>query len=104
LRAAFRHLKEERRRPEQISDESVLLEEILAPAARFPLEMLEGFQEAWDVPLASRAVLVLHFQQELSLLKAAAILGIPLGTVKSRLAAGLAALRTQFSRKGVSDV
>jgi DNA-directed RNA polymerase specialized sigma24 family protein len=83
-------------------DDSVLLEEIPAPAARFPPEMLEGLQEAWDVPPASRAVLVLHFQQELSLLEAAAILGIPLGTVKSRLAAGLAALRNQF--KGVSDV
>lgn len=45
------------------------------------------------LPPASRAVLALHFQQQLSLGEVAAILGLPLGTVKSRLAAGLTALR-----------
>jgi len=45
---------------------------------------------------ASRAVLVLHFQEEMSLLAVAAILEVPLGTVKSRLAYGLKALRTQL--------
>jgi DNA-directed RNA polymerase specialized sigma24 family protein len=48
------------------------------------------------IPAASRAVLALHFQQELSLAEVAAILDIPFCTVKSRLAAGLAALRNQF--------
>ena len=42
---------------------------------------------------ASRAVLLLHFQQHLSLEEAAAILDIPVGTAKSRLAYGLNTLR-----------
>jgi RNA polymerase sigma-70 factor (ECF subfamily) len=42
---------------------------------------------------ASRAVLVLHFQEEMPLAHVAAVLGIPLGTVKSRLASGLNTLR-----------
>jgi RNA polymerase sigma-70 factor (ECF subfamily) len=45
---------------------------------------------------ASRAVLVLHFQEEMSLEAVAAILEIPLGTAKSRLAYGLNALRKQL--------
>jgi RNA polymerase sigma-70 factor, ECF subfamily len=42
---------------------------------------------------ASRAVLLLHFQQHLSLEEAAAILDIPVGTAKLRLAYGLNTLR-----------
>jgi len=42
---------------------------------------------------ASRAVLLLHYQQHLSLEEAAAILDIPVGTAKSRLSYGLATLR-----------
>jgi RNA polymerase sigma-70 factor (ECF subfamily) len=46
---------------------------------------------------ASRAVLMLHFQEEMPLAAVAAVLELPLGTVKSRLAYGLAALRRQYS-------
>jgi RNA polymerase sigma-70 factor, ECF subfamily len=42
---------------------------------------------------ASRAVLALHFKEELTLVEVAAVLDLPLGTVKSRLAYGLSALR-----------
>jgi DNA-directed RNA polymerase specialized sigma24 family protein len=42
---------------------------------------------------ACRAVLVLHFQQDMTLADVAAVLDIALGTVKSRLAYGLAILR-----------
>ena len=51
------------------------------------------------IPPASRAVLTLHFQEEMSLPEVAAILELPLGTVKSRLAYGLASLRRQLGRK-----
>ena len=44
---------------------------------------------------ASRAVLALHFQEDMTLPEVAAILDIPVGTVKSRLAYGLATLRRQ---------
>ena len=61
--------------------------------------MIENPLEMDGIPPASRAVLALHYQQQLSLPEVAAILEIPLGTVKSRLAAGLAAFRNRFGRK-----
>jgi RNA polymerase sigma-70 factor, ECF subfamily len=42
---------------------------------------------------ASRAVVVLYYLHELSLVETAAVLDIPVGTVKSRLAYGLEKLR-----------
>lgn len=46
---------------------------------------------------ASRAVLALHYVDELSLDETAAILDLPVGTVKSRLAYGLALLRRHLT-------
>ena len=48
---------------------------------------------------ASRAVLLLHYQQHLSIEEAAAILDIPLGTAKSRLSYGIAAIRKYVKEK-----
>jgi RNA polymerase sigma-70 factor (ECF subfamily) len=48
---------------------------------------------------ASRVVLLLHYQQNLSLEETAAILDVPLGTVKSRLSYGIATLRSFFKEK-----
>ena len=47
----------------------------------------------------SRAVLVLHYLEELSLEEVAAVLDLPLGTVKSRLAYGLQLMRREASGK-----
>ena len=46
-----------------------------------------------QVTPASRAVLLLHYQQDLTMDEVAAVLGIPLGTAKSRLQYGLTTLR-----------
>lgn len=46
---------------------------------------------------ASRAVLLLHYQQDLSLEECAAILEIPIGTAKSRLHYGVETLRRQLT-------
>ena len=54
------------------------------------------------ISATSRAVLILHFQEELSLGEVAAILGVPLGTVKSRLAYGLTSIRKQLKSSGGS--
>ncbi len=46
---------------------------------------------------ASRAVLLLHYQHDLSLEETAAILEIPIGTAKSRLNYGVSALRKHLT-------
>jgi RNA polymerase sigma-70 factor (ECF subfamily) len=98
-RAAFRHLKKERRSPEEAQDESVSLEQFPVLAGPPSAEILEGLLNLDCLSPATRAVLVLHFQHELTLPEVAAILAIPLGTVKSRLASGLAALRNEIDKK-----
>ena len=49
-----------------------------------------------DVALHQREALVLRYYLDLPLEEVAAITGAPLGTVKSRLNRGLAALRPHF--------
>jgi len=95
-RVAFRHLKKEKRWSEQVRDE-VVLDDIPAAESAVPRELLPELLQSDALSAASRAVLVLHFQEEMSLPEIAAILEIPLGTVKSRLAYGLAALRRKLS-------
>lgn len=97
-RAAFRHLQREQRWSDQVRDESVL-EEIPAPESPLPPQLLRELVDSDALRPASRAVLILHFQEELSLSEVAAILELPLGTVKSRLAYGLAALRKKLIQK-----
>jgi RNA polymerase sigma-70 factor, ECF subfamily len=46
---------------------------------------------------ASRAVLLLHYQQDLPLEECAAVLGIPIGTAKSRLHYGVSTLRKHLT-------
>jgi RNA polymerase sigma-70 factor (ECF subfamily) len=94
-RVAFRHLKKTQRWREHV-DEDGVLEELPAHETPPPPELLRSLGSADGLSPASRAVLVLHFQEELSLPEVAAVLAIPLGTVKSRLAYGLAALRKQL--------
>ena len=45
------------------------------------------------LPPASRAILTLHYLEDLTLEQAAAVLGIPVGTAKSRLSFGITKLR-----------
>ncbi len=58
----------------------------------------EAFLNLLDrVSPASRAVLLLHYQQGLSLEESAVILDIPIGTVKSRLHYGVTTLRNYLT-------
>src|SRR5580692_5309120 len=58
----------------------------------------EAFLTLLDrVSPASRAVLLLHYQHDLSLEETAAILEIPLGTAKSRLHYGVSTLRKHLT-------
>jgi RNA polymerase sigma-70 factor, ECF subfamily len=98
-RIGFRHLKNERQRLEQTEDES-FFDNTAAPESRPPDALLQDMLASGRASPASRAVLVLHFQEEMTLAEVAAILELPVGTVKSRLAYGLAALRRELGKKG----
>ena len=100
-REAFRRLKKERHWAEQIRDEEALekisvreTEEIYEPELIEKLPVLIS-----EVSPASRAVLILHYLDELPLSQIAEILDISLGTVKSRLAYGLESLRGKIKRE-----
>ena len=97
-REAFRQLKRERRWAEQVRDEDEL-KAVAAPPPREEVapELAARLRETVaTLPPASRAVVVLYYLHEMSLEETAAVLGVPLGTVKSRLAYGLGALRRQL--------
>ena len=96
-RLAFRQLRKERR---WRSDDSQL-EYLPAPDVNPPDTRLLKLIDSDILSPASRAVMALHFEQEMSLPEVAAILEIPLGTVKSRLAYGLAAIRKHLDKTGV---
>ena len=62
----------------------------------------DAFDRAFDrLPIEQRAILVLHHRDELSIAEIAARLGIPEGTVKSRLHAARTALDRSLSREGL---
>jgi len=65
-------------------------------------ELLQELMATDTLSPASRAVLMLHFQEDLPLVEVAAILAIPLGTTKSRLAYGLNSIRKHLKDAGGS--
>ncbi len=91
-RASFRHLKKRKRWTEATVDQSAL-DSLAAPDTSRPDDSLLELLDSPALSPASRAVLVLHFREEMPLAHVAAVLEIPVGTVKSRLAFGLKALR-----------
>lgn len=99
-REAFKQLKRERRWTEQIRDESVLAAIPAQPPIDSAPELLAQLpQFVARVPPASRAVLVLHYFHDMPLTEIAVVLDIALGTVKSRLAYGLANLRRAIGER-----
>jgi RNA polymerase sigma-70 factor (ECF subfamily) len=101
-RAGVRHLKQRARWRERSADDSTL-ETLAAPEERPSDELMRQLLTSDVLSPGSRAVLLLHFQEELTLPEVAAILEIPLGTVKSRLAFGLSALRRHMRKTGGPD-
>jgi len=94
-REAFKHLKRERRWTDKAEDESVLLD--LPAPSRDDLapEMIAQLVERLSP--ASRAVIVLHYLHEMPLAEIAEVMGVAVGTVKSRLAYGLDLMRRQLT-------
>lgn len=103
-RAAFRHLRKQRRwRQEPLPEEdasSFNSTAVVEPPSAFAGEL----PELDALPPASRAVLVLHFRESFTLPEIAAVLAISIGTVKSRLAYGLAFLRKKMNAQGANHV
>jgi RNA polymerase sigma-70 factor (ECF subfamily) len=94
-RIAFSHLKHARRW-QPLDDAPSEHLSTLNPALGEPPD--EAFLNLLDhVSPASRAVLLLHYQHDLSLEESAAILEIPIGTAKSRLHYGVATLRKHLT-------
>ena len=90
-REIFRALRAARHREETHEEPSPDLAADPPPADDGLLERLPALLER--VSPASRAVLALHYLDGLTLDETAAVLDLPPGTVKSRLAYGLAKLR-----------
>ncbi len=67
-----------------------------------PLRQLmagEALRNMDGISVESRAILSLHYLEEMSIDEAAAVLGIPVGTAKSRLARGIQSLKSLLRRK-----
>jgi RNA polymerase sigma-70 factor, ECF subfamily len=98
-RACYGHLKRSRRWTDRV-DDAVVMDDMPAPA-----DVSTGFIGGLGpllerVSPASRAVLLLHYVEDLSIEDAAAVLDINVGTAKSRLAYGLTCLRGFIKSKG----
>ena len=101
-REAFRRLKRERRWAARLGEEAVP-ESVPESAAvgEFDAGLVEQLpRHLARVSPASRAVLILHYFHEMPLGEVADVLGIALGTVKSRLAYGLDSLRRAMVEQG----
>lgn len=100
-RETFKQLKREREWFEQIRDEEVL-ETIPEPEKPedFEPELIKKLPELLEkLSSASRIVISLHYLQELTLQETAEVLGISVGTVKSRLNYGLTSLRESVKKE-----
>lgn len=93
-REAFKYLKRERRWSDQSMDESILLDWPAPARDEIAPELVE--QLLTQVSPASRAVLALHYLHEMPLAEIAEVMGLAVGTVKSRLAYGLDFLRRRL--------
>jgi len=98
-REAFRHVRKRRRWIDRHDDEAQL-DELATPDVRPAGELLRELLAGDAISPASRAVLILRYEEDLALGEIAAILDIPLGTVKSRLAYGLQSIRKQLKAPG----
>lgn len=99
IRETFKFLKREKRWKEQERDENVLRALPAMPDETFAADLLPQLPHLLArLSPASRAVIVLHYLHELTLDEVAAVLGVAIGTVKSRLSYGLASLRQQLHK------
>lgn len=95
-RITLTYLKRARRWRELENDPDLIRAMAVGPSSepeQFDCDYMEWIDR---VSPASRAALLLHYEQHLSLEETAAVLDVPVGTVKSRLSYGLASIRNQI--------
>ena len=98
-RETFKWLKREKQWKEQERNEELLQAIPAQPEEHFAAELLPQLPQLLALlSPASRAVIVLHYLHELTLDEIAAVLGVAIGTVKSRLSYGLTSLRQQLQK------
>jgi RNA polymerase sigma-70 factor, ECF subfamily len=90
---AFRRAIDHHRRSARQLRALLRLAPSLPPAGAEHVDLVRALRK---LPLAQREVLVLHYVAELAVERVAAELRVPVGTVKSRLARGRAALAHQL--------
>ena len=94
-REAFKHLKRERRWSDKTEDESVLLNLPAPSPDELAPELIAQLVE--KLTPATRAVIALHYLHEMPLAEIAEVMGVAIGTVKSRLAYGLDLMRRRLT-------
>jgi RNA polymerase sigma-70 factor, ECF subfamily len=100
-REAFRRLRKHRIEARALGTEALLAGIPALEAPPFPREWAEALPGLLALlSPASRAVLILHYLQGMTLHKVADVLEVSPGTVKSRLAYGLATLRQKIGSDG----
>lgn len=98
-RISFHYLKRQKRWRD-LENDPEFIRSIPVHTPLRPDEMDADFLNLIEhVSPSSRAVLLLHYQQHLSLEETAAILDIPFGTAKSRLSYGVATVRKFLKEK-----
>jgi len=99
-RETFRRIRMEKRWTQQIRDEEIL-ERISSDEKNeiYEPELIAKIPDLLaEISPAARAVIVLHYLEEMSLSETAEILDIAPGTAKSRLAYGLESLRKKLKK------
>ena len=99
-RVAMDRLREKYAEPSLLSTDDVDLEGA-AGASDLEEELVLLHEEVSRLPVAERDVVSFFYLQELTLTEIAEVVGIPVGTVKSRLFRARNLLRTQLTNKGV---
>jgi RNA polymerase sigma-70 factor (ECF subfamily) len=96
-RAVMDHLREKYRQADPLDGDTTGGDEVAAVLDR--AQVAEGLAE---LPVCEREVLILFYLYDLALEECAQVLGIPVGTVKSRLFRARRLLRDRLTEKGYS--
>jgi RNA polymerase sigma-70 factor (ECF subfamily) len=100
-REAFRRLRKHRVQVPALGEEALLAEIPARVTPPFPQEWADALPDLLALMSpASRAVLILHYLHGMTLSEVADVLKVSPGTVKSRLAYGLAAARQKIGPDG----